>query len=90
METTIVQKLDVMLASMLKLETSEERRKILEEMVKKPIITNVEFSILFSIHPRSCLRWRKKAGVPYIKIEGRIYYMWTSLLPLLEARQIIE
>jgi hypothetical protein len=87
METTILDKLELILAGMLKRETDEVKRKKLQEMIEKPVLTNSDFATLFSISPRSCYRWRKDEGIPYLRISGRIYYLWTALLPVLESKQ---
>ena len=65
------------------------KREILTDMVGKPLLTNADFANLFSIDVRSCHRWRKIWGIPYLKLVGRIYYLWPSILPILLEREII-
>ncbi|CAM4425744.1 hypothetical protein SAMN06265348_12138 [Pedobacter westerhofensis] len=87
METTTVDKLEAILKGMLKRETDEAKRIRLMEMMDKPVLTNSDFLKLFCISARSSYRWRKEQGIPYLRISGRIYYLWTALLPVLESKQ---
>lgn len=88
MEPATLDKIDLLISSLIKKETDQEKRDQMLEMMKKPILTNSDFALLFSISIRSCLRWRRKEGIPYIKIAGRVYYLWTTLIPILESRQV--
>jgi hypothetical protein len=88
MEPTTLQKIEFLISSLVKKESVEDKRLKLEEMIKKPILTNSDFAILFSISKRSCRRWRKKENIPFIRISGRVYYLWTAVLPVLESKQI--
>ena len=87
-KSPLIKKFEDALHAIAAVEPEEGKREILTEMVKKPLLTNADFAILFSIDVRSCHRWRKIWGIPYLKLIGRVYYLWPSILPILLELEI--
>jgi len=87
-KSPLIKKFEDAMQAIVAVEPEDAKREILTEMVKKPLLTNADFAILFSIDVRSCHRWRKTWGIPHLKLIGRVYYLWPSILPILLALEI--
>ena len=51
------------------------------------LLDSADFCAYFKIGSRTEFRWRKSGTVPYIKIKGRIYYMFSDILDTLEKHK---
>jgi hypothetical protein len=86
MKTTNTKKLDQLLEAVLNLEKTGLTRKELTELKKKPLLTNSEFTVLFSISSKTSYNWRKEKIVEFIRISRRVYYRWQSVVELLQSQ----
>jgi hypothetical protein len=86
MKTTNTKKLDQLLEAVLNLEKTGLTRKELTELKKKPLLTNSEFTVLFSISSKTSYNWRKDKIVEFIRISRRVYYRWQSVVELLQSQ----
>ena len=71
-------------------EICEKKRKKLTDMVKKPVLTTNDLATLLQMNVRRAHKFRKSYKVPHLLIRGRYYYLWTSLLPVLLALEVVD
>jgi len=86
MKITNTAKLDKLLEVALNIESASITRKELTELKKKPLLTNSDFTLLFSISSKTAYNWRKENLIGFIKISRRVYYRWQSVVDLLQSR----
>lgn len=86
MKTTNATRLDRLLESFLKLESTQLTQQELTAMTKKELLTNGDFTLLFSITPRTAYNWRKRNLVEYVAISRRVYFHWASVMKLLKHK----
>ena len=71
-------------------EMCEKKRNKLAALVKKPVLTSSDLACLLQMKVRSTHSFRKRYNVPYMFIHGRYYYLWTSLLKVLQALEVVD
>lgn len=86
MKTTNAKKLDQLLQVVLNMQPTNLTRKDLNEMKKKTLLTNSDFTLLFSISSRTAYNWREAEIIEFIRISRRVYYHWKSVEQLLLSR----
>ena len=86
MKKSNTQKLDQVLENLLLLNEINFDRQQLLAMVKRPLLSNGDFMLLFRIGRRTAYTWRHKKLIKFKRIGLRYYYLWADVLKLLQER----
>jgi len=87
-DADIKQKAETVFAAMINSEASENKRKLLKDISQKTLLTNADFGAIFNLNRRSCYTWRQSLPIPHLKIRGRIYFLLSAVIPVIESKMI--
>ena len=57
---------------------------VLNKLIQKPLISNLQCAEFFATNPRTLLNWRIKHGLRSRKIARRHYYLWSDVFEYID------